>query len=650
MLHNKRAAWNDYLPLGANAQTFVDETFNDGDWTTDVFATPSPSSTPMFSTDQQVATGGVGNPDPYRKIDQTLGGPVKAKVMSIHLNTNATWNPGTDGPIAFVDYSEDARAVNTDPGTFGASVSFALKQNNVIYIAGIGTTRLIGETGKGTRASPWRTLERQGLIEGNFVEIETTLTLGGSFTKAGSNPDFSSSGMPIQFGYARLNSHTNTVFHHRITGIDNWKVTVHQPVFTHAITSVFPDEEFLTCQVGHFDRPQAASSVPHSWYVRPRQDGQLTVTVAASTVNPSEVGSITGVLFDGLSVEGSKNAIHPSGPTADPGDEKAETFSAGVVAGKIYRLRITRQTNPVPEAHHYKLGFDLNGGREFLDVGIATPTFRYFEHHTQYFHLNLDVNEDNVELAILVDTDASAGQATELTVLVFDSGETLIHSDSVTMPLPPPPPPSPQPLPPNGVLTSHVVFPNPYRDGAGDPLPGTVTVRIEADGHYRLGKHTGSDSVVYMDSCEPPPAPPEPRTIGYWKNHPDETEALLTGSFPTLVLGEWEVATLAEADDVFANANGRNAHNMLAAQLLATKLNLRNGVDGSCVVVFTPGSPPTGAVPDANKELRDAENLDDPAEVGYRGPNSTVAPQKGDKSAVNQLKDALDDFNNDGCS
>ncbi len=79
--------------------------------------------------------------------------------------------------------------------------------------------------------------------------------------------------------------------------------------------------------------------------------------------------------------------------------------------------------------------------------------------------------------------------------------------------------------------------------------------------------------------------------------------------------------------------NAKNAHDMLAAQLLAAEINVWNGVP-SCDKV-------DDAISDAQLELVGAN---------YVGPGTTTAPKKGDKSAVNAIKDILDDFNNNGCS
>ena len=139
---------------------------------------------------------------------------------------------------------------------------------------------------------------------------------------------------------------------------------------------------------------------------------------------------------------------------------------------------------------------------------------------------------------------------------------------------------------------------------------------IEAD-HLQYG----------IESCPDVAEPSEPRTIGFWKNHPDETEEHLS-----ILIGDFLVEDKDDANLVF-KVNAKNAHDMLAAQLLAAEINVLNGVP-SCDDV-------DDAISDAQSELAGAD---------YTGPGSTTAPKKGDKGAVNAIKDVLDDFNNNGCS
>jgi hypothetical protein len=70
---------------------------------------------------------------------------------------------------------------------------------------------------------------------------------------------------------------------------------------------------------------------------------------------------------------------------------------------------------------------------------------------------------------------------------------------------------------------------------------------------------------------------------------------------------------------------------MLAAQLLAAKLNQANGVISSCV---------SANIANAGSLL---------AAAGYKGPGTTANPSKTAKTAVTTETNRLDTFNNVGC-
>ncbi len=122
---------------------------------------------------------------------------------------------------------------------------------------------------------------------------------------------------------------------------------------------------------------------------------------------------------------------------------------------------------------------------------------------------------------------------------------------------------------------------------------------------------------------------PCPRTIGFWKNHPVETEEHLS-----ILIGNFLVEDSEDANLVF-NVSAKNAHDMLAAQLLAAEINVWNGVP-SCQEV--------------NVAIAAAQTLLGETEENYTEPGSTFPPKKGDKGIVNAIKNVLDDFNNNGCS
>jgi hypothetical protein len=120
-------------------------------------------------------------------------------------------------------------------------------------------------------------------------------------------------------------------------------------------------------------------------------------------------------------------------------------------------------------------------------------------------------------------------------------------------------------------------------------------------------------------------------SFGYWKNHEAQTTALLP-----VTLGSYTVDTFAKASDVFAGMNcgnhsAQNAVGCLAAQLLAAKLNVKNGA-GTCIA-------PTIAEADAFL-----------VSVGYTGPSGTYTLTSDQRDHAIDLKDALDAYNNGlGC-
>jgi hypothetical protein len=180
-------------------------------------------------------------------------------------------------------------------------------------------------------------------------------------------------------------------------------------------------------------------------------------------------------------------------------------------------------------------------------------------------------------------------------------------------------------------LPSTISVSNPFNGGSG-----TLVLSIGGNTHYLMTKGPSFDTGLYFDTCvQPPPPPPPPtgtataRTIGYWKNHDQDTMSKLP-----VMLGNYNVDTLAKAKAVFDQAHAKNAYDMLAAQLLAAKLNVLSGVPSACVNAAINDPPPTGAT-----GLLVSAN--------YNGPGTTAPPA--DKEAVNAVKDKLDAFNNNGC-
>ncbi len=197
---------------------FADSTFVSADWDLAVFARPQPPTGASVSQDL--------GPAPrlfYQRIIHTLGGtPTPSELLSVHLLRNAVYNPKTDCPIASLSYAELSRTLATEGGTYGGATAPALLQDGLFYVADFAPTRTDPNS---PLPSPFIAQSFPGLTAGSF-----RLVLNAGRYDNNRHPDFSRTGSPIRFGFARANSHTgqNTVT--RMTAIDDWSVTVNQDI------------------------------------------------------------------------------------------------------------------------------------------------------------------------------------------------------------------------------------------------------------------------------------------------------------------------------------------------------------------------------------------------------------------------------------
>ena len=194
---------------------FSDSTFNLTDWELDVIASPLPSTGATHSQ----ASGGLGNPDPYLEIVQTLGGTPVSSIVSIHTNLTTSYSPRIDGAILTIAYQENARTLETENMTFGASTTLALRQDGKFYVANFEPTRDDPESPD--LPSSWKTIRINNLISEDFI-----LVTGPNEFDNEQHPDFSVTGSSLSFGFARNNSHIFANSVQRVSAIDNWSVSL----------------------------------------------------------------------------------------------------------------------------------------------------------------------------------------------------------------------------------------------------------------------------------------------------------------------------------------------------------------------------------------------------------------------------------------
>ena len=210
----------------ANPAHFHDDTFVDADWTVFMASfevsgvTAIPGGT---ATGAQQATGGSaltpgGNPA-FRLITHVVPAAPSPTTFgatwSAHFHTGFVYDPSTAGPIATIDYAEDARAVSGS--NLGQSAGLALRQGGDVFVAQIGTT--------GDPA--WTHKEGLGLTPSRFG----LMTVNGF--PGGKRPDFSAAGGPIEVGFVRGNSTGAGGASYTIAAaIDNWDVRLNPPCTT----------------------------------------------------------------------------------------------------------------------------------------------------------------------------------------------------------------------------------------------------------------------------------------------------------------------------------------------------------------------------------------------------------------------------------
>ena len=195
------------IPVKATALTFSDSDFSVSDWSASVIHEYGP---PVSYSISQEITG--GNPDSYRWLEQIYA--PNGGIMTGHLRDGAVYDPGSQGEITDVSIAFDLMLIDGG-GSGGVGYGLLLYQNSSYYRQDpYVLTPLSSDTGR------WESHLITDLIASDFLLV----TGPGS-----SNPDFSSAGGEIQFGYYASNGYSGSVQTSTRSGIDNWAVAV-QPV------------------------------------------------------------------------------------------------------------------------------------------------------------------------------------------------------------------------------------------------------------------------------------------------------------------------------------------------------------------------------------------------------------------------------------
>jgi len=197
------------LAGSAQAVVFFDGVFNNADWT--LTTVTNANGVGSTANGFQVPVG--GNPLQYRRIRNSLNasGPL-AGVIGLHMRGTFSYNPG-GGAISVINYSEDSINFVNQPGN-GQGSGLVIQQGGTYYIQR--TPILVMPYAS---FNTWQPNAAPGLTAGDFWELTNTGTLISS-----NNPDFSTSGGVMQFGFWRGNSGNSS--YQTDCGIDNWRVEI----------------------------------------------------------------------------------------------------------------------------------------------------------------------------------------------------------------------------------------------------------------------------------------------------------------------------------------------------------------------------------------------------------------------------------------
>jgi uncharacterized protein YjdB len=179
-----------------------------------------------------------GDPGRHLKIAQHFAAGTTSDpsfILTFHARNQAVHDPAADGAIESLDYSESAILYTCEfTACDGQQTGPAVMQDGNIYV------RSVGSTSYAEFKDAWGTLSASGLSADDFRQVMDARNPGVQYLGP-DKPDFSAHGSPLQFGFYRWGSHTNSLRPTRTAGIDNWTVTLHvapppAPVSTVSVT------------------------------------------------------------------------------------------------------------------------------------------------------------------------------------------------------------------------------------------------------------------------------------------------------------------------------------------------------------------------------------------------------------------------------
>jgi hypothetical protein len=273
-----------------------------------------------------------------------------------------------------------------------------------------------------------------------------------------------------------------------------------------------------------------ATKTDSNWKV----SGTITVTNPAPIA--AEVKNVTDLVSPGISATITEcNGAAPSFPytVAKDGGTLTCRYSADLPDAS------SRTNTATAELQNYNYNHDLNGGNQTA----GTTGFRSSEVAVSFG--NATVTETDEEITV---SDTFAGSNVNGTVTASQAPKTFNYSRQI----------------------------GPYNQCGNQP-PVVNTADFVTNDTGTKGQDTATVNVnVPCNGCT--------LTIGYWKTHgynsPGNQADMVTPLLP-ITLGNTEVTNAEQAANILKLDEASNGLKKLQAQLLAAKLNIKNGADGS---------------------------------------------------------------------
>ena len=190
--------------------------FEDGEFPLDnwIASTKTDEGAPSIAHSEERITSG-GNPGAFRQMFVQV---ISQAGGVFHTLQSPVYDPASGGQIYVIDIEEDCMIIQVGTTMLSTTSRLMIEQAGRKYIAA--GLRLGERSGFDRCASTsWSRMKRFSLGSQNFTFVD-----GPACNVGESCPDFSATGPPIRFGYARSSSGGPgaSITH----GIDNWKVTV----------------------------------------------------------------------------------------------------------------------------------------------------------------------------------------------------------------------------------------------------------------------------------------------------------------------------------------------------------------------------------------------------------------------------------------